>query len=199
MKCQGPRIDFQSEMAKVVLYLVPPRGASMADDGGENFVFWFSTTQKTALLDAFSKNFVFVPHMFLCSVEKCRGHGPAVPHPSCAGPECTALYLWFDVLQQSISFEKLMKYSNGRGYRLRKMVFKWSYISLFSYYKILRIFSYWVSYPSTLVFVVISVKYLSFNKGHATAKAKCTQQIFIVATCDRRIFQLPHTADFYRW
>ena len=29
-------------------------------------------------------------------------------------------------------------------------------------------------------------------------KAKRTQQIFIVATCDRRIFQLPHTADFYR-
>ena len=41
----GPCIDFQSEGAKIVLYLV-------------SFVVWFSRTLENAFLDAFSKNIV---------------------------------------------------------------------------------------------------------------------------------------------
>ena len=36
---QGPRIDFQSEGAKIVLYLVSPGSPSMVGAGWENF--WF--------------------------------------------------------------------------------------------------------------------------------------------------------------
>ena len=49
---QGPRIDFQSEGAKIVLYLVFPGGASVVGAGGEIFVFWFSRTQEKAFPDA---------------------------------------------------------------------------------------------------------------------------------------------------
>ena len=53
--------------------------------GGGDFVFWFSRTQENAFLEAFSKN--FVPHMFFCSAEKWRSHGPPTPPPrGCTGP-----------------------------------------------------------------------------------------------------------------
>ena len=39
---------------------------------------------------------------------------------------------------------------------------------------------------------------MSDNFVYIMFKPSAPQQIFIVATCDRRIFQLPHTADFYR-
>ena len=57
---QDPRIDFESEGVKIVLYLVSPGGASMVNARGENFMFWFSRTQKKTFLDKFSKN------LFLC-------------------------------------------------------------------------------------------------------------------------------------
>ena len=40
--------------------------------------FWFSRTQENAFLEAISKNFVFIPHVF-CSAEKWRGHGSPPP------------------------------------------------------------------------------------------------------------------------
>ena len=63
---QGLRIDFQSEGAKIVLYFskLSPGDASLVDAGGENFVFWFFSTQENAFQDEFSKNFAFVPQMF---------------------------------------------------------------------------------------------------------------------------------------
>ena len=65
----------------VVVYLASPGGSSMVDAGGENFVFWFSRTEENAILDMFSKNFAFVPRIFLLS-RKEEGAWP--PRP--AGP-----------------------------------------------------------------------------------------------------------------
>ena len=48
-----------------MLYLVPPGGASIVDAGGENIMFWFLRTQENIFLDAFSKNFDFVPQIFV--------------------------------------------------------------------------------------------------------------------------------------
>ena len=59
----------------------------MVGAGWENFVLWFSGTQENTFLDAFSKNFVFVPQMLFCSAEKWIGHGPPPPPASCAGPD----------------------------------------------------------------------------------------------------------------
>ena len=84
----GPRIDFQNEGAKIVLYLVSPEGASMVDAGGENFVFLFSRTQEKAFLDTFSKKFVSVPQIFFCSAKTWRSHG-LPPPPQLRGPCCT--------------------------------------------------------------------------------------------------------------
>ena len=67
---QDPRIDFQIEGAKIVLYLVFPRGAPLVDAGGENFVYLFARTQENAFLDTFSKNFAFVPQLSFCSTKK---------------------------------------------------------------------------------------------------------------------------------
>ena len=74
---QGPRIDFQIEGAKNGLYFVSPGGASMVDAGRENVVFWFSRTQEHAFLDAFSKNFTFLPEIFFVQ-QKSEG---AMAHP----------------------------------------------------------------------------------------------------------------------
>ena len=74
---QGPRIDFESEGAKIVLYLVSPRGSSVVDAGGKNFVFWFSKTQENAFLDAFSKNFVLCRKRFWF-IRKVEGPWPEV-------------------------------------------------------------------------------------------------------------------------
>ena len=72
----GPVYRFQSEGAKIVLYIVSPRGTSMVEARGENFAFLFSRTLENAYLDTFSMSFVFVPQMFLCLAGKWRGHGP---------------------------------------------------------------------------------------------------------------------------
>ena len=61
---QGSRIDFQREGAKIILNLVSPGGASTVDAGGENFILWFSRTQQYTFLDAYSKDFIYVPQMF---------------------------------------------------------------------------------------------------------------------------------------
>ena len=71
---QGPRIDFQSEGAEIVLYFVSPRGAFMMDaPEGKNFVFWFSRTQKNVFLDMFAKI------LFLC--HKCYLYSRKMERP----------------------------------------------------------------------------------------------------------------------
>ena len=163
--------DFKSEVVKdVFLFSISPRLLRGGRQMGKFRILVLYDSRKCIPRRVFKEFCFCATHVFMFS-RKVEGPWPSRSAPQLCGPwmHCPVFvigpYLWFDVLQRSISFEKPMKYSNGRGYRLRKMIFKWSYISLFSYYKILRIFSYWVSYPSTLVFVVISVKYLSFNKG----------------------------------
>ena len=47
----------------------------MVDAGRESFVFWFFRTQENAFLDAFSKNFVFVPQIFFVQ-QKVEGRPP---------------------------------------------------------------------------------------------------------------------------
>ena len=49
---QDPRIDFQSEGAKNVLYLVSPEGTSMMDAEWGISRICFSRTQENAFLDA---------------------------------------------------------------------------------------------------------------------------------------------------
>ena len=52
---------------------------------GENLVFWFSRAQENAFLDAFSKEFVFVPQMFFV-LYRSGGAIVYAPAPSCVGP-----------------------------------------------------------------------------------------------------------------
>ena len=61
---QDPRIHFQSEGDKLILYFVSAGEAAMVDAGGENLIFLFSMTQENAFLEVFSKNFVFAPQIF---------------------------------------------------------------------------------------------------------------------------------------
>ena len=56
----------------------------MVDAGGNNFVFWFSRTRENAFLDAFSKNFVFLPQMLF--VQQKSGGSKAHPAPWLRGP-----------------------------------------------------------------------------------------------------------------
>ena len=57
----------------------------MMDARGENLAFWFSRAQENAFLDAFSKEFVFVPQMFFVLY---RNGGAIVyaPAPQLRGP-----------------------------------------------------------------------------------------------------------------
>ena len=56
----------------------------MVDAGEEHFIFWLPRTQENAFLDAFSKKFVLVLHVFLFS-RKVEGSWPT-RLPGCAGP-----------------------------------------------------------------------------------------------------------------
>ena len=60
----------------------------MVGSGGENFVFWFSRSRENAFLCAFSKNFVFVLHMFLFFSRTVEGLWPT--YPRYAGPDVPA-------------------------------------------------------------------------------------------------------------
>ena len=80
---QGPRIDFESEGATIVLYLESPGGASIVDAGGEIPSYGSSY----AFLDAFSKNSVFVPQMSFVQQESVG----AMAHPSSPPPVAWAL------------------------------------------------------------------------------------------------------------
>ena len=69
-----------------MLLFVSPGGASIMDAGGENYVFWFSRTEeKDAFLDAFSKNFDFVPQMFFLFSRKVEVPWPT-QNPVAWGP-----------------------------------------------------------------------------------------------------------------
>ena len=59
----------------------------MVDAGEENFLLSISRTQQNAFLDAFSKNFVFVPHIFF--VQQKRGVTMAhLASLGCISPVC---------------------------------------------------------------------------------------------------------------
>ena len=88
---QGPRIDFQSEGANIVQYLVSPGGASIVGAEEENYVFWSSRTQENAILDALSKKFCFCAtyDFFVQQISRGAMAHPA-PRPCIFAPGLTA-------------------------------------------------------------------------------------------------------------
>ena len=68
-----------------MLYLVSAGGVFVVDAGGENFIFWLSRTQENAILDTFSKNFVFVLQMFFVQQKSGR---PMYTRPPVAWALC---------------------------------------------------------------------------------------------------------------
>ena len=73
---RGPRVDFQSEGGQNCAFFSIFRRHLCGGRRRGNFVFGFSRTQENAFLDAFLKNFVFMPQMFLCAAQKWKGMGP---------------------------------------------------------------------------------------------------------------------------
>ena len=73
----GEGIGPAGEISPVVCMLKNGLGVSMVAPEGE-LVFWFSRTQVSASLDAFSKTFVFCATNFFCSTKG----GGAMAHPA---------------------------------------------------------------------------------------------------------------------
>ena len=85
----------------------------MVDVRGENFVFWFSRTQENAFLDAFLRNYVFVPQMFFVQ-QKSEG---AMAHPASqlCGPSISYAYHRASVITPSQNFQTSLYYLASHG------------------------------------------------------------------------------------